>query len=178
MNIYSEIAAILLLAALSGFIAIRLRQPLVMAFIVVGLLTGPSGLGLVTSADQVDLLAKIGITLLLFVVGLKLDTHLIRSTGSVALVTGLGQVIFTSIVGYYIARALGLEQLSALYVAVALTFSSTIIIVKLLSDKREIDSLHGRIALGLLIVQDLIVVVTLIALPAFSSDATGNKDYR
>jgi len=177
LNVYSEIATILLIAALFGFTAIRLRQPLIMAFIVVGLLIGPSGLGWVTSADQVDLLAKIGITLLLFVVGLRLDTHLIRSTGNVALVTGLGQVIFTSIIGYIIARGLGLQHVSSLYVAVALTFSSTIIIVKLLSDKREIDSLHGRIAIGLLIVQDLIVVVTLIVLPAFSADIAGSPDF-
>ncbi|UCH80200.1 MAG: cation:proton antiporter [Nitrospiraceae bacterium] len=176
-NVYSEIAAILMIAAFLGFIAIRLRQPLIMAFIVVGLLIGPSGLGWVTSADEVDLLAKIGITLLLFVVGLRLDTHLIRSTGSVALVTGLGQVIFTSVIGYGIARAIGMQQVSSLYVAVALTFSSTIIIVKLLSDKREIDSLHGRIAIGLLIVQDLIVVVTLIVLPSLSSDVTASADF-
>ena len=104
--------------------------------------------GWVSANDRVDLLAKLGITLLLFVVGLKLDLHIIRTIGPAALATRLGQVFFPSIIGYLIASALGMEPIAALYVAVALTFSSSIIIVKLLSDKREVDTLHGRIALA------------------------------
>jgi Kef-type K+ transport system membrane component KefB len=102
-------------------------------------------------------------------VGLKLDVHLIRTLGPVALATGLGQVTFTSVIGYFLSIALGLEPVAALYVAVALTFSSTIIIVKLLSDKREIDSLHGRIAIGFLIVQDVVVVLVMIGLSTFGA---------
>jgi len=90
-----------------------------------------------TSHDQIELLAQIGIALLLFIVGLKLDLHLIRTTGSVALATGLGQITFTSIIGFVIAISLHMPFLTAAYVAVALTFSSTIIIVKLLSDKKK-----------------------------------------
>ena len=165
-NVFYEIATLLLVAAVVGTLALRLRQPLIVAFIAVGIAVGPAGLGWVHSHDQVDLLATLGIALLLFVVGLKLDLHLIRSLGPVALATGLGQVLFTSVIGYVIALALGLDPLPALYVAVALTFSSTIIIVKLLSDKREIDSLHGRIAVGFLIVQDLVVIVAMIVLSA------------
>jgi Kef-type K+ transport system membrane component KefB len=166
-NVFYEITALLLFAAVAGGIALKLRQPLIVAFIVVGIAVGPAGLGWVTARDQVDLLATLGIALLLFVVGLKLDLHLIRSMGPVALATGLGQVLFTSVIGYFIAIALGLDHVPAIYVAVALTFSSTIIIVKLLSDKREIDSLHGRIAVGFLIVQDIVVVLAMIALSAF-----------
>lgn len=99
-------------------------------------------------------------------VGLKLDLHIIRPVGPVALAPGLGQVIFTSVVGYLIALAMGMSHVAALYVAVALTFSSTIIVVKLLSDKREVDSLHGRIAVGFLIVQDIVVVLVMIGLTA------------
>ncbi|MBL4574523.1 MAG: cation:proton antiporter, partial [Opitutaceae bacterium] len=122
-----------------------------------------------------DLLAKLGIVLLLFVVGLKLDLHIIRTMGPVALATGLGQVFFTSVVGYLIAIALGMTSVTALYVAAALTFSSTIIIVKLLSDKREVDALHGRIAIGFLIVQDIVVVLVMIGLTALgdAGDAAG-----
>ena len=169
---FYEVAALLLIAAVVGFVAVRLRQPLIVGFIAVGILVGPV-LGLVTADEQIDLLAEIGIALLLFIVGLKLDLHLIRTMGPVALATGLGQVIFTSTCGFLIALALGLEAVPALYVAIALTFSSTIIIVKLLSDKREIDSLHGRIAIGLLIVQDIVVVVVMIALTAFGSGGDG-----
>ncbi len=161
---FAEIAILLMLAAAVGFIGILLRQPLIVSFIAVGLITGPSVLDLVHAEAQIELLAEIGIAVLLFLVGIKLDIKLIRSLGTVSLMTGLGQVLFTSVIGYGIGLALGLSPVAALYVAVALTFSSTIIIVKLLSDKREIDSLHGQIALGFLIVQDLVVVLSMIVL--------------
>jgi len=165
-DIFTEMAVLLLIAAVVGAIGVRLRQPLIVSFIAVGILVGPSMLGWVSADDQIDLLAKFGITLLLFVVGLKLDLHIIRTMGPVALATGLGQVAFTSIIGYLIGYAFGMPPVTALYVAIALTFSSTIIIVKLLSDKREVDTLHGRIALGFLIVQDLVVVLMMIGLNA------------
>jgi len=165
---FTEMAVLLLFAAGVGTLAVRMRQPLIVAFIAVGVLVGPSVLGWVSADDQIDLLAKFGITLLLFVVGLKLDLHIIRTMGPVAMATGLGQVLFTSVVGYLIGYAFGMTPVTALYVAVALTFSSTIIIVKLLSDKRELDTLHGRIALGFLIVQDLVVVLVMIGLNTLS----------
>jgi Kef-type K+ transport system membrane component KefB len=171
---FALLAAILAVAALIGLVANRLRQPLIVSFIGVGILVGPVGTGWVSGVDEIELLAHLGITILLFLVGLRLDLHLIRTTGPVALATGLGQVAFTSAVGYGIALALGMDHVTAIYVAVALTFSSTIIIVKLLSDKREIDQLHGRIAVGFLIVQDLVVVLVMIALTAFGQAAGNN----
>jgi Kef-type K+ transport system membrane component KefB len=167
---FSEIAAVLAVAAIIGAIAFWLRQPLIIAFIFAGILLGPAGLDWVHALDQVDLFAKLGIGLLLFVVGLKLDPHLIRSVGRVAMVAGLGQMIMTAVVGYAVAYALGMAPMTAFYVAAALTFSSTVIIIKLLSDKREIDALHGRIALGILIMQDIVVVVLMIGLTAYSSE--------
>ena len=168
---FGEVAALLVLAAVIGFLGILLRQPLIVSFIAVGLIAGPSALDLVRSSDQISLLSELGIAVLLFLVGIKLDVKLIRSLGAVSLLTGLGQVAFTSIFGYLIGLALGLGHITSLYVAVALTFSSTIIIVKLLSDKREIDSLHGQIALGFLIVQDLVVVLAMIVLSAIGIGA-------
>lgn len=170
-NPFYETAFVLLISAIVGAIGLRLRQPLIVAFIAVGILVGPSAFGWVVPSEEMELLAELGIALLLFVVGLKLDLHLIQSMGSVALATGLGQVAFTSIVGFLISLLLGFAPLTAVYIAVALTFSSTIIVVKLLSDKREIDSLHGRIALGFLIVQDLVVVLVMIGLSALGSEA-------
>jgi Kef-type K+ transport system membrane component KefB len=163
-GIYQEFALLLMVAAVIGAIAVRLRQPLLVAYIVVGIVVGPAVFGWVGAHDQIDLLAQIGITVLLFVVGLKLDLHQIRHIGPVALATGLGQLGFTILFGFFIILALGKGWLEALYVAVALTFSSTIIIVKLLSDKRELDSLHGRIAVGFLIVQDLAVVIAMMVM--------------
>jgi len=173
MTSFTEVALLLVMAAAIGLFGILLRQPLIVSFIAVGLIAGPSALDVVHSDAQIDLLSELGIAVLLFLVGIKLDVKLVRSLGKVALLTGLGQVLFTSVFGYLIGLALGLGSVTSLYVAVALTFSSTIIIVKLLSDKREIDSLHGQIALGFLIVQDIVVVLAMIVLSAIGIGAEG-----
>ena len=165
---FTEFAALLLVCALAGAVFVRLRQPVLIAYIVVGIAVGPAGLGLVTAHDQIDLLAQVGVAVLLFAVGLKLDLHHVRHIGPVALATGLGQLTFTIVIGFALVLALGKGAMEALYVAVALTFSSTIIIVKLLSDKRELDSLYGRIAVGFLIVQDIAVVVAMMTMSALS----------
>ena len=167
-------ALVLSLAAVVAFIAHRAKQPLIVAFIAVGILVGPSALNLVSDTEPLELFADIGIAVLLFLVGLKLDIRLVKSTGKVALGTGLGQVLFTSAVGFLLALLFGMTPQVAAYVAVALTFSSTIIVVKLLSDKGELEKLHGRIALGFLIVQDIVVVIAMIVLSSFGSDRDGS----
>jgi Kef-type K+ transport system membrane component KefB len=171
---FYELTALLTLAALAGFAGQFLRQPMIVSFIAVGVLAGPSALGIVQSHASIDLLAELGIAVLLFLVGLKLDLQLIRTLGPVSLATGLGQVLFTSVIGFFIGLGLGLDATTSLYVAIALTFSSTIIIVKILSDKKEVDSLHGRIAIGFLIVQDLFVVFAMMVLSAVGMGSQSN----
>ena len=171
VSVFYEFAALLVLAAGVGLVGLALRQPLIVSFIAVGILAGPSALNIARSDEHIELLAELGVAVLLFLVGLKLDLKLIRTLGPVAVTTGLGQVVFTSVIGFLLCLGLGLDALTSLYVAIALTFSSTIIIVKLLSDKKEIDSLHGQIALGFLIVQDLVVVLAMVALSAFGIGA-------
>lgn len=174
---FYELTALLALAASAGFIGLMLRQPMIVSFIAVGVLAGPSALGIVQSRHNIELLAELGITVLLFLVGLKLDLKLIRTLGAISLATGLGQVAFTSLIGFFIGLTLGFDMVTSLYVAVALTFSSTIIIVKLLSDKREVDLLYGRIAVGFLIVQDLVVVLAMMALSALGVGAKEETGY-
>jgi Kef-type K+ transport system membrane component KefB len=169
-SIFSEFALLLMMAASAGVVSLWLRQPVLIAYIVIGIIAGPAVLGVATAHEQIDLLAQIGVAVLLFVVGLKLDLQHIRHLGPVALATGLGQLTFTIVIGFLLILAMGKGWMEALYVAVALTFSSTIIIVKLLSDKREIDSLHGRIAVGFLIVQDLAVVIAMMVMSTLRSD--------
>ncbi len=165
-HVFYEMATLILLASAVGLAGMLLRQPLIVAFIAVGIVAGPGVLGIATSVEFITLLSEMSIAVLLFLVGLKLDLKLVRTLGGVALATGLGQVAFTAAFGFLITTALGFDWITAVYVGVALTFSSTIIIVKLLSDKREIDSLHGRIALGFLIVQDIVVVIAMVTLSA------------
>jgi Kef-type K+ transport system membrane component KefB/Trk K+ transport system NAD-binding subunit len=162
--VFHEIAWLLLGAAAVGLLGAALRQPVIVSFIAVGIAAAAFFDSSAETASQIRFLAELGVALLLFLVGLKLDWRLITTLGPVALATGLGQVFFTAGVGYPIGLALGLDWLASLYVAVALTFSSTIIIVKLLSDKRELETLHGRIALGFLIVQDIVVVLAMVVL--------------
>ena len=171
LGVFEQVAAVLAVCVGAGALALLLRQPLIVGLIAAGIAVGPEVLGLVDATSEIELLAQIGISLLLFVVGLKLDVRLVSKLGAVALATGLGQVLFTSVIGFVLALVLGFETVSALYIAVALTFSSTIIIVKLLTDKRELDDLHGRIALGFLIVQDIVVVLAMIAITATGSGA-------
>ena len=173
-SVFYEIAALLALSALFGFIALVLKQPLIIAFVAAGILAGPTWLRLITAGEALELLASMGIALLLFVVGLRLDLQVIRTLGRVSVLTGVGQMFFVSSIGFAVCQMLGFSTVHALYVAVALTFSSTIIVVKLLSDQREIDALHGRIAVGVLIVQDIAVILVMIVLSAFG-DADGER---
>lgn len=170
-NLFYEFAILLLFSIVFSFIALKLYQPLILAFIITGVVLGPSGLAWITATNEIDLLSTVGVTLLLFIIGLKLDIHAIRSLGIVSLATGLGQVIFTSIIGFGICALLGFNITASIYISIALTFSSTIIIVKLLSDKHEIDSLYGRIAIGYLIVQDIIVIIAIIILSSLGHQA-------
>lgn len=172
-SVFHELAAILMLAGVIGVVALKLRQPLIIGYIFAGILVGPAALNWVSGGSELKLLSSVGISVLLFVVGLKLDVGLIRSVGPVALATGLGQIVFTSLFGFLIALGLGYAAVPALYIAMCLTFSSTIIIVKLLSDKREIDSLHGRIAVGFLVVQDIAVILAMILLTSFNLEGGG-----
>lgn len=171
---FSSVALVLAAAAVMAYLAHRAHQPLIVAFIAVGILVGPSVFGWVNQSEPLELFAEIGIAVLLFLVGLKLDFALVRSTGRIALLTGLGQIFFTATIGFALALLLGMSATVAMYVAVALTFSSTIIIVKLLSDKRELDKLYGRIALGCLIVQDIVVVIVMITVSSLSAEGGSN----
>ena len=172
-TVFHELAAILVIAGVIGVLALKLRQPLIISYIVTGIVAGPAVLGWASGGSEIKLLSSIGIAVLLFVVGLKLDVGLIRSVGPVALATGLGQIVFTSLFGFLLALGMGFAPVKAIYIAVCLTFSSTIIIVKLLSDKREIDSLHGRIAVGFLVVQDIAVILAMILLTSFTAAGSG-----
>jgi Kef-type K+ transport system membrane component KefB len=173
-SIFSEISAILVIAVGLSIFGLVLRQPLIVAFLLAGVLTGPFGFGIIESHDNIELLGHIGISILLFVVGLRLDIQLVRTTGPVAIATGLGQITFTILLGFVITLGMDMPLVNSIYVSVTMAFSSTIIIVKLLSDKKEIDALHGRIAMGFLIVQDIVAILVLIIITALGGETTGD----
>ncbi len=138
-----------------------------------GIVVGPYVLNILHSTEAIDVFSKIGIAVLLFIVGLSLNPDTIRDTGKAALVTGLGQILFTSVIGYVLILALGFDHLTALYGSIALTFSSTIIILKLLSDKGDLGKLYGKISIGFLLVQYLVATLLLVVVPLIGLQALG-----
>ncbi|MFW6010024.1 MAG: cation:proton antiporter [Actinomycetota bacterium] len=166
LGVFEQTALILAVCASAGVLAMLLRQPLIAGLIAAGIAIGPAALNVAETTEQIEFLATVGLSLLLFVVGLRLDLRLLRRLGRVALATGLGQIVFTAALGMVLALALGFEPISALYVSGALTFSSTVIVVKLLSDRDELDAVHGRVAIGLLIVQDVVAIAALVLITA------------
>lgn len=171
LDLFLEVAGVLALAAVLSVIALALRQPLIVAFLVAGILAGPAALGIVRTVGPFELLAELGIVLVLFYVGMKLDPGMLRQLGRVALVVGTIQVVSTTLLGVAIAHALGFGLIASAYIGVGLSFSSTIVIVKLISDKREAETLHGRLAVGLLVVQDIWVIVVLVGLSLVGAGA-------
>lgn len=159
---FSDISLLLVVAGGFGLIARFLKQPLLIGFLFSGLFL--SYFGFISDHGVLDNLGKIGVALLLFLVGMEMNIRDIPTIGKVALSAGIGQIVFTSVIGFLVALGLGFGNIQSIYIAVALTFSSTIIIVKLLSEKNDINSLYGKIAVGFLLVQDLVAVLILMFL--------------
>ena len=166
-SVFTEISFIIAIAAVVSLIMRFLKQPLIIGHIFTGIIAGPSVLHLIENKEVFDIFSSIGITLLLFVVGLGLNPKIIKEVGKVALVTGVGQVIGTTILGMVLTFLFSsISNEEAIFVGVAMAFSSTIIILKLLSDKKEQSRLHGKISIGILLVQDILATIALLFLSA------------
>lgn len=178
MTLFVELSIILAVTTGIAVIMRLLHQPLAVGYMVSGVVVGPYVLDIIHSTEEIELFSKIGIAVLLFIVGLSLNPDTIKETGHAAVITGIGQIAFTSVIGFGILLLLGFDELTSLYAAIALTFSSTIIILKLLSDKGDLGKLYGKISIGFLLVQDLVatallVVVPLIGMQALSGGGVG-----
>lgn len=163
-NAFLEIGSVLALATFLAVAARLLKQPLILAYIVAGLFIGPLSIFKVGSGETLSFLSELGIALLLFLVGLELSVTHFKSFGREVLWGGFVQVGITALLALVLSLILGFGLLPSIYLAVSLTFSSTIIIVKLLSEKNDINTLFGRISVGILLIQDLVALVILIFL--------------
>lgn len=159
-----QITAAIVITSFISFIFSILKQPLIPGYIISGIILGPDFLNIMKGNAEFATLSELGIGLLLFIVGLELNFEKVRDVGKAAFSVGIGQVLFTSVIGYFIALSFGFSKIDALYISIALTFSSTIIAVKLLHDKEEIDTLYARIVLGVLLIQDILVIFLLMFL--------------
>jgi len=167
MTLFFELTIAIIIAAGSGILFHILKQPAIIGFIVAGLVIGSLGY-FADNYHIIDNLASIGVAFLLFIVGLELNIRELKHIGKAALLVGLGQIIFTFGIGLLIALGLGFNLTASFYISIALTFSSTIIVVKLLSEKKTLRSLYGRIVLGSLLVQDLVAILILLFLTEFA----------
>lgn len=169
-NFFIELSLIVIVALLISIIMRILKQPLIISYIIAGIIIGPYFLNINQSIATITTFSQLGIALLLFMVGLNLNPKVIKEIGKVALITGIGQIIFTFTIGFIIVSSLGFSPIQAAYLAIAISFSSTIIVIKLLSDKGDTESLYGRIATGFLIVQDIIAILILIIISTVSNN--------
>ena len=168
-SLFFELGLVIISAALIGVIGYYLKQPLILAYIVAGILIGPFGFGLVHDIETIHVIAQVGIMLMLFLVGLEMNPSRLKDLGLVAFATGIGQVLFTGLIGYGLATLFGFPLIQAIYLTVALTFSSTVIAIKIIYDKRDNNALYGQVAIGVLLVQDLIAILALLALTGFTA---------
>lgn len=168
-SLFGELAIVMVLVFFVSIAANRFKQPLLIGYIITGILAGPLFLNVLSSAEGYEAYAHIGVSLLLFIVGLHLNVKLIKEVGLIALITGVGQILFTALFGYAINMLLGYSTTTSILLAAALTFSSTIVIIKMLADNHGIDKLYGRISVGVLLVQDLVAVLLLMIVGALQN---------
>ncbi len=159
-----ELAFLFGLAGVFGLVARVFKQPLILAFLAVGVVIGIFQLSPIATNPLYQTFSDLGIMFLLFLIGMEINISSLRLVGAASVVIGLGQIAFTFVGGFILGLLLGFGSLAAAYIAIALTFSSTIIIVKLLSEKRDMHSLYGKISVGLLLVQDFVAILILLIL--------------
>lgn len=173
---FFQITVVIVLAASLSILFRFLKQPSILAFIITGIIVGPFGPLGFTDEEFLKSLASIGITLLLFMIGLELNYKELKHVGKNAFIAGIAQMFLTTIAGMGVGILLGFNAISSLYIGLAMAFSSTILIVKLLSDKRDLKSLYGKMTIGILVLQDIVAIFVLIILSTFSS-SNGSFDF-
>jgi Kef-type K+ transport system membrane component KefB len=172
MDIFFEIGMLVIFAGLGTYLAKLTKQPLIPAYIISGIVIGKV-FGLVTSHDLIAKLSEMGIAFLLFMVGLELEFKKLKDMGIVSSVAGTVQIAAVFGIGYIVTKLLGFASIEAVYLGIVITFSSTMIVIKILSDNLETNTLHGRLAIGILVVQDIFAITALSYLTSVSNISVG-----
>ncbi|MCJ7808582.1 MAG: cation:proton antiporter, partial [Dehalococcoidia bacterium] len=156
---------VLIAAFIGGVIARRLGLPVILGYLIGGIAVGPYGFHLVHDVDQISTVAEIGVVLLLFTLGLEFSLKTMRRTGRVALVGGIVQILSTIALGLVIGILLNWPLQEAVLFGFFIALSSTMVVLKLLMERGELDTAHGRIMIGILLVQDLAVIPMMVVIP-------------
>ncbi len=174
-TMFFNVALIIGLAAILALVFRLIKQPPMIAYLLTGIIAGPLALNLIgPESEIITVFAHIGVALLLFIVGLSLDFRVLKEVGKVSVLAGITEIMITGGIGLLLAWGVGFSNIGALYLGAALAFSSTVVVVKMLSDKKEIDTLHGRIALGILIVEDFVAALVLMVIPLLNGGTALN----
>lgn len=167
MSAFTTLGLAIALASIFGFFARTFRQPPFIGYLFAGIVLAIFGVFSSTNSLLIENMAQLGVTLLLFLVGLEMSIKDIPKIGRVALLAGVAQIIATSVLAFLLSIFLGFSATPAFYFAVSLTFASTIIVVKLLSEKKDLSSLYGKIVIGVLLIQDFAAILILVFLSGF-----------
>ena len=168
-NIFLQLAIVLSLSSLFGYLVYRSKLPLVVAYLLAGV-----SLSLITFFDIKNLevfhfLPEIGIAFVLFLIGMELDLREIKALGKPIIFASLGQIIISALAGYAIAGALGFNSIESFYLGIGLSFSSTLVVIKMLLERRDLASLYGKLSIGILLLEDLVAVALLMVISVSSS---------
>jgi len=176
-EIFIEFSILLLVAFVASYIVRLFKQPVIIGYILAGVIISPFFIQFGNSSEVINILSKFGVAFLLFIVGLHMNPKVFKEVGLPSFLIGLIQVILTAALGFFVSwKLLGFEMIASVYVGLALAFSSTIIVMRLLSDKNHLDSLYGKISIGILLVQDLIAIFALMFVSSMSN-GTGFKSF-
>jgi len=168
-NLLLEIGIIIGVAAVISLLSRLIKQPQIIAYLITGVIVGPLALNVINSTTELQSMASIGMALLLFIIGMSLDFRILKHLGGTSIVGGIATVSIVSSAVFFIAQGLGFAAVPAIYLALAFSFSSAVVVVKILSDKKETETLHGQIALGILIVESFIAALALMIIPVVSN---------
>lgn len=171
--IFFDLTVIFIVTTLLLFIAKILKQPIIPVYIIAGILLVPV-FNVLHAQDFVSSISYFGIVFLLFIAGLELKFDKLKHVSYVASIGGTILVILLSLIGLGVSNLLGLDIISSVYMGLIFAFSSTMVVVKILSDKNQLDSLHGKIAMGLLIIQDIFAIIAFIALTSYGEQSLMN----
>ncbi len=167
-----SIALVIVAATAMGILAKKTGQPTVIAYIVTGLLLGPVGLNMASQTALTKLLSELGLVFLLFLIGLEIDIEEVKQVLKPTLLIGMAQMALTTATGFFLALALGFTHMESLLIGAAVMFSSTALVVKLLADRDENSTLPGRLDIGILLVQDVVVILMLALISVGSASLT------
>lgn len=176
-HMFEELTLVIVIAVAVSFVMRALKQPMMIGHIITGILVGPAILNIVSSTETIEIFAEFGIALLLFIIGLGLSLRVFKDVGKVALLASLAQVLFVGGAAYAVAIMFGYTTTVSLFIATALSLSSTIIVLKLLSDLKEQSRLYAKVSIGFLLIQDLLATLAVVFVSSSASGSVTLDDF-